>query len=498
MLVSDAHEHLKAFGKKDAAIGISIVLIQRLIELQIDRLNRYFSRVRSNQDFKQLKVEFSALFDTLNTTVRFKNYLNESDENEFFPTLEIENLVINVEGYVDSKKVVQIQTTYNQITGIVMIKNEKLAISLFNEEHEETDFIKIWKDDDVIKDYFEHTYGFDDETWNELTIHFKATSIFSGGPIAEGFIDSLELPNIFKIFVGIIFGDNKKISSNITGELLMVTADTSLNFNTCPVYNSKGSTKVTSFASADGKKYKIGEVPKEASEIFVSSKVDDISESTEYPPGTENNYENTSEAHVFLFTPLELLRFNFEEVRPAINKSESGYFGPIHWRYSVTAALKRMNLSLENIWPIEFKLSLPNDVTGQAGAGIKIGCIRYEAFGAMFDGEIDPFDINFKIHLDWARKQIVFVSKISSVNAKNFRFRTFPRADFPLSEILDLILALATEYVIEDEAESMLNVTRIPIAKLDLLEKVAELMPNTLGGVTDTAGNATMGVKFKR
>jgi hypothetical protein len=233
--------------------------------------------------------------------------------------------------------------------------------------------------------------------------------------------------------------------------------------------------------------------------VTVEVGIDPTSNTTQYP--IRNNEgsgpERIRTADVFLFTPIQLLEVNFKQVKPSVTASDKGKVGPVRWRYSVTAALTSFHLKLIDPWPIEFEMSLPFEITGQAAAGVKIGCINYEAVGAMFHGDVDPFKIRFKIELDWRSRQIVFVSKIHDIKAHGFQFSTFPQMDFPLTQILDYILARAAEFVVSKQADRILNITRIPIADLRIMEKIAEIVPNALAGETDTKGNATMGLKFK-
>ncbi|MBB6329626.1 hypothetical protein HNP24_000576 [Chryseobacterium sediminis] len=497
MNVQDAHQSLLAFSGQNAGIGISIELIERLINEQLQRLSGHFSQLESNQRFKNaLKVTFTGDFDTTGLKFKFVNVFNPSDANEFFPQVQVGGLKLKIKGFLEQKQVVEIEVDYSEINGIIQLIDKHIKIALFNEVHNETNFIKIWENDVVLKQFFENApYNFVLDDWNQLVVYFKATSLFSGRDIAEAFIDSLRLPDIFKTFIGIKFGENAKLGADHSGNLLMFTADSSINFNNCPTFNATGRTQVNSVSKVKNidNVYTIGNAPKN-SNLIVETTIDQSSQTLHYP--VEDNIEKTETGDIFLFTPINLLRVNFDVVKPSVTASDSGSFGPVYWHYSLTAAVKSLNLELSSSWPIEFKLSLPTEVTGQAGAGIKIGCIRYEALGAMFDGQVDPFDISFKIYLDWGSKQIVFISKIEEIKGHDFNFRTFPDLSFPISNIVDSILAKASENVITEQAGKILNVTRIPIANLDLINRFATL-DNTLAGASDGLGNVTMGVKFK-
>jgi len=499
MNVQDAHLSLLDFSGQNAGIGISIELIKRLINDQLQRLSGHFSHLESNQRFKNtLKVSFTGDFDTAGLAFRFVNVFNPADANEFFPQVQLSGLKLKIKGFLEEKQVVEIEVEYAEINGIIQLIDKHIKISLFNEVHNEINFVKNWENEDQLKQFFENApYNFVADDWNQLVVYFKATSLFSGRDIAEAFIDSLRLPDIFKTFIGIKFGENAKLGADRSGNLLMFTADSSVNFNNCPTFNATGRTQVNSVSkvmNGDGTNYTIGNAP-EHSNLIVETTIDQNSQTLHYPVD-DGNIEKISTGDIFLFTPINLLRVNFDVVKPSVTASDNGSFGPVYWHYSVTAAVKSINLDLTSSWPIEFKLSLPTEVTGQAGAGIKIGCIRYEALGAMFDGQVDPFDISFKIYLDWGSKQIVFISKIENIKGHDFHFRTFPDLSFPISNIIDSILAKASENVITEQAGKILNVTRIPIANLDLVNRFATLV-NALAGESDGLGNVTMGVKFQ-
>lgn len=504
MQVSLAHKALSNFSENNAGIGLSIDIIRKLMADQILRLNSRFTSMESSQSFKKdIKIFFEGHFDTSSVTPKFETIVNETDTREFFPTVNLDNLKIKISGFLVNeavglnKKLTEFEILYSTIAGRVHLQNKKLVITLLNESHEEMSFTKLWETDTALRSFFEdvNTYHFLPKDWDDLTIHFKTASIFSGGNIAESLIDSLELPDIFEVFNGIKFGDNEKMGADSSGELLMFTASSQLDFTNCPTYNASGQTRVISTNPKSITDAQPGETNN--SEITIESGIDPTSGTLQYPTLGGGETEQIHNGDIFLFTPIELLRINFDVVKPSVTASDSGRYGPIRWRYSVTAAAKIITLTLINSWPIEFRLSVPCDVTGQAGAGVKIGCVRHEVIGAMFNGSVIPFDINFKICLDWSRRQIVFISKIENIKGVDFQFHTHPRLRFPISEVIDVILGKAADFVITKQAGRMLNITRIPIANLDILKNIAELTRNEMAGISDIDGNVTMGVKFK-
>ncbi|MCF2221021.1 hypothetical protein H9Q08_17180 [Chryseobacterium sp. PS-8] len=210
MKVSEAHLALSSFSNQNAGIGISIDLIKRLIFDQLKRLASRFESLESNQTFKNsYNVFFSGDFDTSNLTFNFVNVVNPINANEFFPQIEIKNLKLNIKGELEvdesgnkiKKTLALISVDYPVIAGIIQLIEKKLKITLFNERHFESGFIKQWEIDQTLKTYFElPPHNFLDTDWQQLEVYFKATSLFSGRDIADAFIDSLNLPDIFKIW----------------------------------------------------------------------------------------------------------------------------------------------------------------------------------------------------------------------------------------------------------------------------------------------------------
>lgn len=501
MQVTQAHKALESFSGQNAGIGISIELIRRLLFDQLKRVNSHFQMMDSNEKFKAIyQISFSGEFDTSNLKFKFSNFVNPNDSSEFSPQVEISNLKLNIKGFLEGKNAALISIDFQSITGVIQLVNKKMEISLFEEIHNESNHVRQWELDSGFRSFFEsNPYNFIKSDWDALATHFKAISIFSARDIAEAFITSIEFPDIFKIFNGIKFGNDSKIGANNTGDLLMFTANSSIDFMQCPIYNATGKTSVESKSKVNGNPnpVPIGAEPTNDGKITVETTITKDSENLKYPVNNDKESERYSTGDVFLFTPIELLKINFNVVKPAVTASDSGKFGLIRWGYSVTASIKELRLNLIKSWPIEFRLSIPAEVTGQARAGVKLGCIRYEAVGAMFDGLINPFDINFKIDLDWASMQIVFISKIENIKGTNFSFRTFPGLKFPISQIIDFILGRAAEFIITEQADRILNVTRIPIANLNILNRFAKIRQNHLAGETDSNGNVTIGVELQ-
>ena len=270
----------------------------------------------------------------------------------------------------------------------------------------------------------------------------------------------------------------------------MFSASSSLNFGPCPVDPVAGSIRLEDLPDSP-----IGQTGDHNDDLRISVVVSESSPAIHYRSDAEPLKLN--EGQVFLYIPIQLLNVNFDGViKPAVKISDRSSWGPFYYRWEITPSLKgQVNLSRTNLWPITFRLQAPLEVSGQAGAGVKIGSVRYEAVAMMFEGDVDPFDIEFRVMLDWPRREISFESRIERINAHDFYFTTMP-LDFPVNKIVDVILSGAAKTIVNEQAEKILSVTRIPIANLQLLEEVADL-DRGLAGYSDSHGNATMGVLYR-
>jgi hypothetical protein len=184
---------------------------------------------------------------------------------------------------------------------------------------------------------------------------------------------------------------------------------------------------------------------------------------------------------------------NFDgALKPAVNTNDRRRHGPFFTHYSLTAALDGpLTLDLVRLWPIVFQLRTSLFTAGQAGAGIKIGSIWYEAIGARFTGRVN-LGVEFSISYDPRRRDIVFVSRVHEANAYDFFFQN--SLPWPLSGVANWILERAVEKLLPTLARQAVSVTRIPIAELGLLADVADLLPGLAGHSDTSTGNATFGV----
>lgn len=498
--IAQANTLLAPFCTPNAGIGISRALVEKLLLDQVNLANKVINQVAANEGFHTLDTRFSGNIDTSALRLIFANVTNPKNPTEFFPTIEIAGLQIAISIFIEQKEVAVIVIDFQRIVAQIIFEKRRMRLVMVSDQHGVKSTDKKWEHDKTLKLFFETSFKFQPDDWLDLGVYLRAISVFSGSEICESVVQALEFPDLLSIFVGIKFGDDVRIRCDV--DMVMLTATSELDFSHCPTSPFSGSIRTTATSTAteawSGHEGKTTQPKRTEEDVFVNVSVDDDSPSNQYPPGPPVP-EKLHQGDVFLFTPITLLQQNFNGVvKPSITASDTGSFGPIYWRYSLTAALKQQGFSLKVFptWPIRFTIDAPVDVTAQCGAGIKIGCVRYEAAGAMADGSVDPLQIEFRINLDVPRLELVFESRIADIQGKDFSFRTFPEAEFPVSQILDFLLARIAEVAITGQAGRILNTTRIPLARFGVLKRVADLV-NGLAGVSDGAGNVTMGAKLK-
>lgn len=326
---------------------------------------------------------------------------------------------------------------------------------------------------------------------NTYDIKEQAIIMIAVEELSKGFTEAVIFPDFYSMLVGFKFNEGGKLGSDSTNNFFFFSASGVLNIQQCAFKGSKNEIAVTASASAT---------------TTSANNTNNVSATVTSDDSVWNQYvkpiERTTEIDrhdLFVYIPSVSYKIPFESVvKPAVNFRDRGSIGPIYWRWSASAALKSLGISINSVnGDPSIILSAPNYVEGQAGAGVKIGCIRYEAAGAMCDGEVDPLDIEFTISIDLKVPAIIFVSRIKNAVGKNFSFRTFPKMDFPLSEILDFLLARIAETLITSQTGKFLNTTRITLADFSIFRDISGVA-NNLAYHQDNDGNLTAGVLFKK
>jgi len=485
----DAHRSLESFCGDNAGIGISIDIIERILRQQVSNSSALFQDMPSTEDFNGFKLTFDASVDFSLVRLEFQEVNGRA-------ALNIGDFLISFTMKVDSHAIAKVEITYGEVIGLFDFVDRRISITPLSDQHASGTPDYMWETDSALKAMFEAPpYLFKQNYWDELKLFIRAAILNAASPMARSVVEALDLPDFLEIFVGVTFGNDSEFKVETC--LLMFTASSTLNFGNCPAHKPSGGGGANARSKFDG-----GDVTTLSVEegrrlsekpdlLRVEGELGDDHPDRSWPVPLPDTPTETG--HIFLFTPVNLLRVNFDgALKPAVNTNDRRRHGPFFTHYSLTAALNGpLTLDRVTSWPIVFQLCTSLFTAGQAGAGIKIGSIWYEAIGARFTGRVD-LGVQFSISYDPRRRDIVFVSRVNKANAYDFVFQN--SLPWPLSSVANWILERVVEKLIPTLARRAVSSTRIPIAELGLLADVADLLPG-LTGYSDTGtGNATFGV----
>jgi hypothetical protein len=237
-----------------------------------------------------------------------------------------------------------------------------------------------------------------------------------------------------------------------------------------------------------------GERTKEIS--FVPDK---RSPNLQYEEEKHEGPERTRLADVFVHLPRKIVAKRFDNVvKPGAGFADSGRVGPIRWHYESALLPQGVTVTMTSLWPLEFRVDLPATALGSAGAGIKIGCVYWEAAGFAFDGEVSPLEVYFKMGLDSANGELYFQSRLGNVVAHDFQFHHWPNIKFPLDQIADFVLARVAELLMSSKSGDLLSVTRFSFVEYKLVSQFGSML-NVMAAEESASGQAvSIGVTFQK
>ena len=467
----DAHQILKQFSidpqtnEENAGVAVSKEMLRRLI------LNAYASvasgqavALPSTQQFEvngtKLFVYFDASVDLSNLGLDF--LMTPGSGGEDVPVVISSGISMRVSAYLsaieepqpaDRVHIGAFDIGFSSIEAMISMEARQLQLTLLGTQQAASSQ-RIWEADQAVDQRLRTEFGFQDEDFVEAGYLLGAIMLLLPDLLAETYLGSIDLPDIFALFPGVKFEGQGRLAAQ--GEFLLFTADTELNFEQCPV------------APPDG------EVTTEPDPNGGGQEVPPNSPSRDYPPGYgDEDRDYASNGHLFLFTPQKLLEANFNGVaRPAVGFGESGRKGIFKWGYKASLMLNSFALSMTQR-PLEFLIEMSLGAVGYGDCKVKIGCVTHRVGGIAFQGDIEPLDIIFKIHLDYRRREVVFISKIRQSRARNFDFMN--SAPWPLSAVADHVMKRASEKAMRDQAGKILAKTRIPIGRWRDLASVAPM-----------------------
>jgi hypothetical protein len=351
---------------------------------------------------------------------------------------------------------------------------------------------EFWKAFSKLPDGADFTSDLKD-SWRIMDEAFK---LVSKDQFGKSFVSSIEVPNVLGSIVAFSFTGDTRTAVDPEAGLVMFTGPAEwvigCSRRQASSANGVGMEIIQNGKSIRGPNDLAGQLHDPNMKMTLRKDAPDA----EYPPISRG--ERSDMGDVFVYLPRLFMEHRFDGViKPSVTFSDRGSVGPIFWHYEASlppAAGGQLRITLEQVWPTEFKISLPLAPFGSAGAGIQIGCVKFEVAGIHFDGRIDPFEVLFMIGLDVSRLELYFESKLGRVEGHDFNFHHFPEMGFPLDQIADFLLGRVAEKVVNAQAGSTLNVTRFSLADFGLFRGFGSLRDH-MAAVGDSS-RTTVGVKF--
>jgi len=484
---ANAHASLRTFCNVQPGIGIGKELFTYLVNKAIALANGPAQNIRykSNTPFRRMSVFFTGEADASKTTVTF-NPIPDAMGGPATAAVQIHNLSFELSVYLEQTLMSTHAVTYARIDGSFRTDTQKISLVARTSAGTWTAENLLWKSISTLPDGTQFT----PQVQRDWEIQQEAFKLLSKDEFGAVFIAAIEIPNVLGMIDAFTFYGPIQLSQ--TADILMISGAANWKI-TCPRRESSPAL----ISRLNVRKPANLSFPERIDDTEYS--VPDNSPESSYPPGFTSG-EKSNDADLFVYLPRVFMEHRLDGVaKPSVTFADEGSIGPIQWHYESAispAHNASLVISLVQIWPTEFKVSLPLAVFGAAAAGVKIGCVYIEAASVGFDGVIDPFEAYFKIGLDVSRSEIYFESKLGSVVAHDFQFRHSPPLGFPLDQIVDFIFARVAETIINHQAGTILNVTRFSLAEFGLFRGFGH-MRDLLAAVGEADGSsATVGVTF--
>jgi hypothetical protein len=522
-----AHQALADFCLDNPGIGIGKELITFLIRGAIDRINQATQTIKypTTTDFYGMQVSYSGRADATGLSVQLLADPAPGGIDPAVPILLIQKISFSLDVYLSATLMSTHVVSYDLIRAKFAVTGHKISLVCNTSIGKWGSPTNNWNNMKKLPDGTDFIQAKKDE-WNVVE---KAFELLTKDEFGRSFVSSIEIPNILGMVESFTF--TGPISTSGTDELVMFTGLAEWAID-CPrrptgaiatsllqvrADSAHENAEETSVNGDDGDASEIaepiegegeGEDEGEAMEADALTEFDHLNAELvanpegvngEYPPGMGSGGHSES-GDVFVYLPRVFVEHRFDGIiKPSATFSDAGSVGPIFWHYEgaiAPAPHAQLQISLEHFWPLEFKISLPLQAFGSAGAGVKIGCITYEAAGFAFNGLIDTFEVYFKAGLDILQEEIYFESRLGNIHSKPFQFNHWPQIEFPLDQIADLLLGYAAQALINGQAGRTLNVTRFSLVGFGLFRGFGQMV-NALAAAGDR-DRVTVGAVFHK
>jgi hypothetical protein len=502
-----AHKVMESVCEGNAGVAIGADIFTFLVKRAVDTANTVKQvEYPSGTDFEKLPITFTGQIDAANIGVALK--AGPTTDPLKAPVLvELSNIGFAVSIYLGGVLMSEHSLDCSMVSGSVAIEDDKIIPKLGQSKANWKTPVLHWEAMTTLPD----GRPFPDDLKKEWMRVEGAVSWTAEKSLPGEFFTAVEIPNVIKMFTSVNFIGPIKITG--ADDLIVLSGPSEWVFG-CP---TKAANRNLSFdqpsfeTDKDGRTSSVGiglraggadSTYDHPTEI----EYDDLPKVEDKPPtgGNELNdsdNEAISFADVFVHVPKVLVEKRFDGiVKPTAGFVDEGKVGPIRWHYEAAAAMKNnLKLTMTSLWPLEFMLEIPLKAFGVAGAGIKIGCVYYEAVGAAFDGDVDPFELFFKLRLDFQRAELVFESRFGQVKAKNFQFHHWPnKLDFPMDAVADFVLARVAEFFISSKSRELISVSRFALIEYEVVRGFGPMV-NAIAARQSAARDAvTVGVMFQK
>lgn len=479
-LIDDAHRHLEAFCQRQPGVAIGADIFANLVTKAIDQSNSRSITFGTTSEFAGMKVAFKGAIDpTKMTVVLGKKPALLGDAPA--PEVHLHDVGFDIHVFLGSTLMSEHRIDYGEITGGTVGNVDKFVIKGERSIGAWSPPTEHWRGMNNLPD----GSVFTGDLKQEWEIQEKAVQLIAKDLLGPALLESIELPNVIRMLPGISFIGPVRIGGET--DLIMFSGPAEWKIG-CPRGRAALLPPVSNVAK---------NVNGLLEEGGVGGTMDDDDPNAVYSMEPEN-IDKIMSADVFVHLPEEFVNHRFDGVtKPAAGFNDDGHIGPIYWHYESAIIVQTLLISLVSVWPLEFKIEVPSKGVGVAGAGVKIGCVYWEAAGAAFNGEIDPLEILFRINLDTKRSELYFESRFGNVKAHDFQFHHWPaKLDFPLDEVADFVLARVVEILINGKVGELLNVTRFSLVDFSLVRGFGPMKP--VMAAKSSPGAATVGVSFRR
>jgi hypothetical protein len=474
--VDYAHQKLVDFctvnGVQYPGIAIGQELLTYLVKGAVELANNAGTiTYPTTTRFEGLEISFSGTMDAAAVSTTILGRPNPG-ETYLAPEIEISNLTIEFAVYLDGVEMSRHRIAYDSIIASVIV-GTAISLSANSSSGRWVAHAASWQGMANLPD----GKTFTDEMKDEWRIQEAAILLIGKDQFGPTFAAAIDIPNVLKSVEAFQFVGSPRVGAS--DGLIMFSGPASWNIG-CPRRAATPNVSVTNTSKS--------------LDNDVSFDTDAAtSPDAHYPPMP--NFDGTTDADIFVHLPTTFVKQRFDGVvKPAAGFADQGNIGPIHWHYESAIAVEGVEISLQNVFPLELKLSVPSKAFGSAGAGIKIGCIYYEAAGLAFDGRIDPLDIWFRVGLDVSRGELYFESRLGAVSAHDFQFHHWPNFRFPFDEVADFVLARVAEVLINGKAGDVLALTRFKLVDFQLFKRFGR-MQQTIASAGDQ-DQITMGLSL--